>query len=239
MMSRGSQVVGSEMTEAIDSSSGGRSASTGRSVGSTPGSSCPTRTHTSTPSSNAARVRQSPVTVSRSQRHPVPAAQHGAVDDVAVGEAGSQVRAGARPREHRAVGVAPEHDLTTRDRAQQGAVRRHVGGGRGDEPAVGRSPQRRRQGGVDLRRLGVAPGAAQVGGRRLGEVAHRHAVAHLLAPGPVGAQQAHVTTLASRPRAGQKRPGRRDPAVEAGGPAVEVIPLAKPSTCGSNRCGAG
>ena len=66
--------VGSEMTEASDSSSGGRSASTGRSVGSTPSSTSPTRTQNSMPSSKAAKVRQSPVAPSRSsgipcQRH--------------------------------------------------------------------------------------------------------------------------------------------------------------------------
>ena len=67
------------------------------------------------------------------------------------------------------------------------------------QPWVGRRSAAR-QGGLDAGGLGVAPGAAQVVGGRLGEVAHRDAVAHLLTPGPVGAEQAHAVTLTpSRP----------------------------------------
>ncbi len=138
-----------------------------------------------------------------SERHAVPLAQHGAVDDVAVLEAGAEVGAGSRPGQHRAVGVAPQHDLAAGDGAHQGAVGRHVARCGCDEPAVGGSAHRRGEGLVDLHGLGITPGAAQVVGRRLGEVAHRHAVTHLLAEGPVGTQQTHPTTLT---RAGLRPP---------------------------------
>ena len=72
------------------------------------------------------------------------------------------------------------------------------------QPWVGRRSAA--AGGVVARRLGVAPGAAQVVESGLGEVAHRHAVAHLLTPGPVGAQQAHPATLTPGAPAGQRRP---------------------------------
>ena len=62
--------------------------------------------------------------------------------DLAVLEARAEVGAGAGPGEQAAVGVAPEHDLATGDGAQQRAARGDVGGGRGDEPAVGGSAER-------------------------------------------------------------------------------------------------
>ena len=148
------------------------------------------------------------------ERHPVPPAQHGAVDDVARVEAGTEVRAGAGTGQGRPVGVAPEHDLATGDRAEQGAAGRHVGGRGGDQPAVGGAAQRRAQRGLDAGRLGLPPGAAQVVGSRLGEVAHRHAVAHLFAPGPVGAQQAHAATLTPQGPASQILRRRAPPAPE-------------------------
>ena len=71
----------------------------------------------------------------------------------------------------------------------------------GDQPAVRGAAQGGGQGGLDARGLGVAPGATQVVGGRLGQVAHGHAVAHLFTPGPVGAEQAHDPTLPLRVRA--------------------------------------
>ena len=189
---------------------------------------------------SAAKVRQRGCRLAV-ERHPVPAAQHGAVDDVAVVEAGTEVRAGAGP------GEQPSRRRRARARPRG---RRPCAAGCGpagtsaeaaatSQPCVGRRSAAA-QGGLDAGRLGLAPGAAQVVGRRLGEVAHRHAVAHLLTPGPVGAQQAHATTLTPRPRADQKRRVRAGARCRSSArPAVEVIPLAKPSTCGSNRGGTG
>ena len=106
-------------------------------------------------------------------------------------------RCGQAPGPARADPSSSRQSTTSRPATVRSRVRPtgHVGGGGGDEPAVGRAAQRGAQGGLDAGGLGLAPGAAQVVGRRLGEVAHRHAVAHLLAPGPVGAQQAHAATL--------------------------------------------
>ena len=56
--------------------------------------------------------------------HPVPAAEHRAVDDVAGVEAGAQVRARAGTGQGGAVLAAPQHDLAAGDGAQQGAVAR-------------------------------------------------------------------------------------------------------------------
>ena len=114
-------------------------------------------------------------------------------------------RCGQAPGPARAEPSRSRHSTTSRPATVRSRVRptgTSADAAATSQPWVGRRSAAA-QGGLDAGGLGVAPGAAQVVGRRLGEVAHRHAVAHLLAPGPVGAQQAHPATLLLR-RAGAR-----------------------------------
>ena len=162
-MSRGSHVAASEITEARDSSR--RSpASTGRSLGSTPSSTGPRRTQCEDPV--VERGIRHPVAGAgvTAQRHPVPAAEHGAVDDVAVRQARAEV--GALPGPASRVPSPSRQRTTSRPATVRSSVR-PVGtsaDAAATKPAVGGSPERGGEGGVDARGLGVAPGAAQVVG---------------------------------------------------------------------------
>ena len=207
-MSRGSQSVGSETTEASDSSSGGRVASTGRSVGSTPSSTWPTRTQNRMPSSYAAKVRQAGWSPSSG----IPCHRHSTVPSTTSQASSRAPRWGQAPGPAWAEPSLPRQSTTSRPATVRSRVR-PVGtsaeAAATSQPWVGRRSAAR-QGGLDAGRLGVAPGATQVVGGRLGQVAHGHAVAHLFTPGPVGAEQAHDPTLPLRVRGFQNLRQSRD-----------------------------